>query len=115
MQYLHGVQCDAKTFRSVTFRFECSPSAGAGYPQAVQGNCEFVVVWPTTAACKATGGGLGASRNWSLVVFAVVVIYVVGGTAVNVYARDKPLGIEALPNYEFWATCCGQVQVRCAS
>mmetsp|Transcript_49995 Transcript_49995/g.117543 ORF Transcript_49995/g.117543 Transcript_49995/m.117543 type:complete len:155 (+) Transcript_49995:142-606(+) len=101
LTYMDGTQCDAQTFRSVTLRFECAAVDESAGPQHVEGNCHFVVVWPTPFAC--VGGIPGSSTGW--VIFgslsALILLYFCGGVAIKMI-QGTPFGIDALPNAGLW-------------
>lgn len=91
----------------------------------LQGNCQFLVRWRTSAACATGRGGSGSNLSRSVnrgqssvrwgavlevVVASAIIVYIVGGTILNV-VQGLPFGIQALPHYGFWLRTAENIQV----
>jgi hypothetical protein len=99
--------------RTVRYQFLCDPSAGTGQPVQVYeslaaSRCDYTAQWSTSFACPGGGGGAGGGlfgghgTMLTVVFFLCAAAYFGGGTYYRVTKAGIPLGVEAVPNIDFW-------------
>lgn len=98
--------------RTVRYQFQCDAAAGVGTPDVVyesvaKTRCDYTVAWKTAYACPGGGpggGGLfgGHGTMLTILFFVGAAAYVGGGMYYRVKKGGIPLGIEAVPNIDFW-------------
>lgn len=112
--YLNGDMCDpAKaTSRSVTLRLECDLSIKdpAKFFAEVkkEATCNTQYVFQSAQVCPSTGGS--HARKLLTLVFLLFGIYCIGGIGYNKFALNKPVGVELIPNFQFWQDLPALVQ-----
>lgn len=92
--------------RTAYVQLECDENSSGGdtfYISENYSTCAFTIKLRTPLACRSASAGIFSIRNL-LVYFFLVCVYVGGGIYYNHTYNEMELGVEAIPQYEFWKT-----------
>ncbi|EKX53992.1 hypothetical protein GUITHDRAFT_150118 [Guillardia theta CCMP2712] len=103
LYYFDGERCQSGRSRDVRIQFFCDPDAGVGKPLdffVLEEDCHFSITWPSKYGCPVSSGSFTSS--WFTVFLILFTVYTVAGCAYNVKYRGTQIGIESMPNLNFW-------------